>query len=34
MIKLKSRDPEGAEVDVGKEIPGWIIRMGGQVDRA
>jgi len=37
MIKLKSRDPEGAEVDVGKEIPGWIIRMGmtgGQVSRA
>ena len=34
MIKLKSRDPEGVEVDVGKEIPGWIIRMGGQVDRA
>lgn len=34
MIKLKSRDPEGAEVDVGKEIPGWIKRMGGQVDRA
>ena len=34
MIKLKSRDPEGAEVDVGRVIPGWIRRMGGQVGRA
>jgi hypothetical protein len=23
-IKLKSRDTEGAEVDIGREIPGWI----------
>jgi hypothetical protein len=33
-LKLKSRDVEGAEVDIGKELPGWIntiSRMGHHV---
>jgi len=33
-IKLKSRDSRGAEVDVGKEIPGWFTRMNGQLSDA
>jgi len=32
-IKLKSRDAEGAQVDIGKEIPGWITSMNGQLSK-
>jgi len=32
-IKLKSRDAEGAPVDVGEEIPGWIRSMNGQFNK-